>query len=263
MISRPEFTKSTITTKRRLVAAHAQFKPRAPNWTRWQLVNRAPQALPKVKRRQFVGSILKTFQTVKILVMERPSVELADFFGEELAYHGVTSTMNKHLKRKRPVETDQAPKSKQLKLDTCTAHKNCTKERSNHINTLVIGMIVRNLRPLNTVNSAGFKALLSYLEPGYRLPSDQYFMGLIEQKYVNVRESVKLRLQQETAFVSITGDIWTSIATHAYLTLTVHFLSREWDMYLELSLSLINILVKTSLSGLKKCLLLLVLARIT
>ena len=161
---------------------------------------------------------------------ERPSVELADFFGEELAYHGVTSTMNEHLKRKRPVETDQAPKPKQLKLDTCTAHKTCTKERSNHINTLVIGMIVRNLRPLNTVNSAGFKALLSYLEPGYRLPSDQYFMGLIEQKYVNVRESVKLRLQQETAFVSITSDIWTSIATHAYLTLTVHFLSSEWDM---------------------------------
>ena len=54
-------------------------------------------------------------------------------------------------------------------------------------------------------------------------------MGLIERKYVDVRESVKLRLQQETACVSITGDIWTSIATHAYLTLTVHFLSSEWE----------------------------------
>ena len=153
-----------------------------------------------------------------------------NFCGEELAYHGATSTMNEHLKRKHPVETDQAPKPKQLKLDTYTARKTCTKERSNHINTLVMGMIVRDLRPLNTVNGAGFKALLSYLEPGYRLPSDRYFMGLIERKYVDVRESVKLRLQQETACVSITGDIWTSIATHAYLTLTVHFLSSEWDM---------------------------------
>ena len=78
-----------------------------------------------------------------------------------------------------------------------------------------------------------------------------------------MRESVKLRLQQETAFVSITGDIWTSIATDACLTLTVHFLSSEWDIYLELSLSLIDVLVETSLSELKKCLLLLVLARIT
>lgn len=97
------------------------------------------------------------------------------------------------------------------------------KERFNCINTLVMGMIVRDFRLLNTVN-------VSYLEPGYRLPSDRYFMGVIEQKYVDVRESVKLRLQQESAFVSITGDIWTSIATHAYLTLTVQFLSSEWNM---------------------------------
>ena len=128
--------------------------------------------------------------------------------------------MNEHLKRKHPVETNQAPKPKQLKLDTYTARKTCTKKRSNHINTLVMGMIVHDLRSLNTVNGAGFKALLSYLEPGYRLPSDRYFTGLIERKYVDVRESVKLRQQQETACVSITGDIWTSIATHAYLTLT-------------------------------------------
>ena len=80
------------------------------------------------------------------------------------------------------------------------------------------------------VNGAGFKMLLSHFKPGYRLPSDRYFMGLIERQYVDVRESVKLRLQQETAFASITGDILTSIATHAYLTLTVHFLSSEWDM---------------------------------
>ena len=63
------------------------------------------------------------------------------------------------------------------------------------MNTLVMGMIVCNLRPLNTMNGEGFKVFLSNLEPGYRLPSDRYFMGLIERKYVDV--SVKLRLQQE------------------------------------------------------------------
>ena len=136
--------------------------------------------------------------------------------------------MNKHLKCKHPVETDQALKLKQLKPDTYIARKTCTKERSNCIiffsflphlqesclNTLVIGMTAHDLCPLNTVNGEGFKALLSYLKPRYRLPLDQYFMGLIERKYVDVRESVKLRLQQESAFVSITGDILISIATH-------------------------------------------------
>ena len=77
-----------------------------------------------------------------------------------------------------------------------------------------MGMTAHDLCPLNTVNGEGFKALLSYLKRRYRLPLDQYFMGLIERKYVDVRESVKLRLQQESAFVSITGDILISIATH-------------------------------------------------
>ena len=44
-----------------------------------------------------------------------------------------------------------------------------------------------------------------------------------------VKEGVTRRLQQET-FVSLTGDIWTSIAIDAYLTLTVHFLSDAWEM---------------------------------
>ena len=54
-----------------------------------------------------------------------------NFCGEELAYHRATSTMsmNKHLKRKHPIETDQAPKPKQLKLDTYTARKTCKKEK--------------------------------------------------------------------------------------------------------------------------------------
>ena len=79
--------------------------------------------------------------------------------------------MNEHLKRKHPVQTDQAPKLKQLKLHTYTVCKTCTKEKC--INMLVIGMIVPNLHPLNTANGEGFQALLSYLEPGYRLSLDE------------------------------------------------------------------------------------------
>ena len=101
-------------------------------------MKRAPQALLKIKRRQFVGSILKKFQTAKVLVMAKCRVS-CNFCGEKLAYHGATSTMNEHLKRKHPVETNQAPKLKQLKLDTYTVHKTCTKERSNRINLLSHG----------------------------------------------------------------------------------------------------------------------------
>ena len=52
--------------------------------------------------------------------------------------------MNEHLKCKHPVETDQAQKLKQLKLETYTVRK------TGEIFMLVTAMIVRDLCPLNT-----------------------------------------------------------------------------------------------------------------
>ena len=81
---------------------------------------------------KFIGSISKKFQTAKVLIMEGQVRVNYSFCGEEFAYHGATSTMNEYLRCKHPVETDLAPKPKQLKLDTYTACKTCTKERSIH-----------------------------------------------------------------------------------------------------------------------------------
>ena len=86
------------------------------------------------------------------------------------------------------MEDDQQPKPKQMKVEAFSSSKTCTKERLDHINTLVVEVIVRNLRPVTIDNGEGFKALMTYLEPGYRLPSDRYFMGLSEGKYIEVKE---------------------------------------------------------------------------
>lgn len=98
----------------------------------------------------------------------------------------LATTMNKHLKCKHLIETDQALKPKQL--DSYTPRKMCSKEWSNYINRLVIKMIVRDLHSLNIVNSKGFKVFLMYFKPEYQLLSDQYFMSLIKQEYADLME---------------------------------------------------------------------------
>ena len=149
------------------------------------------------------------------------------FCGEQLAYHGATTMMNEHLKRKHPTNIEVESKSKQRKLRP--VHKT-SKERTDNINSLIVGFIARDLRPVNIVNGQGFHALIAYLEPGYQIPTDRYFMGLIERKYAELKEKVKQRLEQQSTFVSITGDIWTSIANDAYLTVTVHYITDDWEM---------------------------------
>ena len=48
-------------------------------------------------------------------------------------------------------------------------------------------------------------------------------MSLIERKYDEVKVMVKL----ESGSLCVTGDIWTSIANDAYLTIKVHFISES------------------------------------
>lgn len=80
------------------------------------------------------------------------------------------------------------------------------------------------------VTGKGFRELITYLEPEYRLPSATHFIHLIEQRYEAVKEKMRGILQCRADFVAITADIWTSVATDSYLTVTAHYLNEEWEM---------------------------------
>jgi len=85
---------------------------------------------------------------------------------------------------------------------------------------MITQVIIKDLRPINLVNGKGFQELIAYLEPGYRLPSDTHFTHLIERKYAAVKEKVCQVFQHKVNYVALTGDVWTSIATNSYLTVT-------------------------------------------
>lgn len=151
----------------------------------------------------------------------------------KMAYHGSTSSLKEHLKRKHPLqfsEAEQPVAKKQKMIDTYTRRSTCSSDRAAVITNLVAGVIIRDLRPINMVNGEAFQALMRYLEPGYHLPSDTHFTNLIERMYAAVKEKVCHQFSEKAEHLSITGDIWTSIATHAYLTVTVHYLDSEWEL---------------------------------
>ena len=62
--------------------------------------------------------------------------------------------MNEHLKRKHPVDAQaNQPKPKQMKLESFTSHKVCTKERTDRINLLfqcVVTMLIILHFPFST-----------------------------------------------------------------------------------------------------------------
>ncbi|XP_045766856.1 E3 SUMO-protein ligase ZBED1-like [Maniola jurtina] len=101
--------------------------------------------------------------------------------------------------------------------------------REKKINDLIFKMIVLDLQPFSVVEDAGFKNLINYLEPGYKMPS-RYILSntLLDAQYAEVQKKLKEELES-AKYISITTDGWTSRATTSYQAVTAHYLL-NWQL---------------------------------
>lgn len=106
----------------------------------------------------------------------------------------------------------------------------CTPQQSAIITDSVMKMLVTDMRPLSMVEDRGFKSMISVLNPGYTLPSRTHFTKLVERKYQEAFQNVKDAINANDSRIALTADIWTSIATEAFLGITCHYIAEEWKM---------------------------------
>ena len=86
------------------------------------------------------------------------------------------------------------------------------------------------MQPFYTVEKPGFKQMIKKLDPKYVIPGRKYFSQTeIPMLYTSTMESVKQDLKQAEYFAATT-DLWTSAADHPYLSLTVHFIDKNWEL---------------------------------
>ena len=112
---------------------------------------------------------------------------------------------------------------KQSRLDAFI-RKAVSPQQSNKITSLILNVIVGDLRPINLIEGKHFQALIKYLAPGYTLPSRQTFTRKIEKKEKACKEKIKTKLAAQK-HLAITTDIWTSLRMQSYITVTAHHLS--------------------------------------
>lgn len=101
--------------------------------------------------------------------------------------------------------------------------------RKKTIDSLVTDLIITDLQPLSIVEDSGFIALLQFLDPKYRLPSRKLLKNWINEKYKEAKNKIQLELDNINK-VYITTDIWTSINTDSFLTVTCHFINEEFKL---------------------------------
>ena len=105
----------------------------------------------------------------------------------------------------------------------------CSTARSKEISSRIAEMVARDLRPINIVEGDGFKNLLSYIEPGYIVPSHTHISTVCRRLYDTEKERL-LKTITECRHVALTTDIWTSAAIQGYMTVTVHFVNESWQL---------------------------------
>lgn len=101
----------------------------------------------------------------------------------------------------------------------------CSPVQAAALTDSILNMLVTDMRPLSMVEGSGFKAMISIFHQNYELPS-RTFTKHLEKKYEDIKDKMKKALQ-ETDSMALATDIWTSIATEAYMGVTCYYL-KNW-----------------------------------
>ena len=160
-----------------------------------------------------------------------------------------TSNMFAHLRDVHPLLYKEAMKTKEATTrptsSTQRDHKQPTLQsviehgmhydpksvQAQQFNHAVAYFLAKDMQPYNTVEKPGFKAMVAKLNPRYKIPSRKHFAEQeIPRLYNSVKETNVTPKLKEIEYFSATTDFWTSQANHPYLSYTIHFVDKEWNL---------------------------------
>ena len=142
----------------------------------------------------------------------------------KFAFHGSTLNLRDHYKEAI------LPSMFMPKIDSEMKVQKVSPAQTKTLDNLIIGLTIHNLRPAQRVERLGFQQLIEYCEPGYTVPSRKHISTLMFDRYANGKALLANKLQSNAFSLSLTTDIWSSSSMEAYISLTCHFLTSEWEI---------------------------------
>jgi hypothetical protein len=91
--------------------------------------------------------------------------------------------------------------------------------------------IILDEQPFRTVEGEGFKYFCSRMQPQFSIPSRRTIARDCYKLYLEEKVKLKAFFKSDCSRVAITTDCWTSVQNLNYLTLTAHFIDREWKYH--------------------------------
>ncbi|CAH0560585.1 unnamed protein product [Brassicogethes aeneus] len=135
-------------------------------------------------------------------------------------------------------ETNQNQASSSTTLSTTTQPKITdifSTEKNNQlkqekITQIITRMICQDELPISFVENGGFKQLLSYLAPWYKIPVKKTIKLRIDALY-DIEKKKIMKDMSTIDDIALTTDCWSSRATESYITFTAHYITPEWKHF--------------------------------
>lgn len=103
-------------------------------------------------------------------------------------------------------------------------------KRHKDITNAIAYCIAKDMLPISTVENKGFNKLIKVIDPRYDLPGRKHFSRtVLPRLYAECREMVEKELQTVSYFAT-TSDMWSSRTSEPYMSLTIHFIDKEWNL---------------------------------
>lgn len=85
--------------------------------------------------------------------------------------------------------------------------------------------------PFSAVNNKGFRNMLHTFEPRYVLPDRKSVTHhYIPEMYECDKRKIMNTMEQDLEYCALTTDAWLSCSTQNYVTHTVHYINKTWNL---------------------------------
>ena len=103
-----------------------------------------------------------------------------------------------------------------------------------NLDEAIVEFLAESNVAFRVVDLDSFKKMFSFLNNKVKIRSQRFYSKMVTTKSDEMRKdlySIIEFLRDELVTVSFTSDLWTSVNSDSYISLTMHFISRGWNLY--------------------------------
>ncbi|GFS04731.1 zinc finger BED domain-containing protein 1 [Elysia marginata] len=147
---------------------------------------------------------------------------------KDVANNTNSSTASSSSSSKPTVHSSQQP-TIQSTIERTTKYK-ADSLRKRKLDACVRELVTVDMQPLSVAENSAFRRLVADLDPQYEIVSRKRLTSqMLPARYLEEKARLKSMLL-ELKDVSITTDCWTSRTVESFITVTVHFITKDWQL---------------------------------